>query len=628
MKDNEKLLSVCLYGRNDNYTPDFLYRLTITINFIAHSLTRIGRLDDVEIAVLDWKSEVPLADVVELTPDAAKICKFLYVPLEPGESMGVLPGSRSFNIALKHASGKYVSYCGADTLIPFSSFRGIFDVIEGRSFIPNPETRYFNCGRYTIPYELVEKSYSVAEWERYLRLNSWQIERGDAHLAGSFLYGGAGFLMFHKETFLQSGGLYESFDGWGWNDVEYTIRLMSNFQWYDLKTCGVQVFDMAHHATEGGRVQAIRKEPEHVMYRELMANGEEWGDPGAEIEVQTAPARSQALDERTESRVDLSALSEQSKQELQRFIGFAKDTRKWSNDLSLQELAVLRCIAALGQHAPILKYLEVGVRSGSAALYVGAQNRWAELYVVDSWPDVDDVTGPHCLGQGLYDPRVDHEGHVRLLNKNSAAALQNLHLTFDGDFEFDCAVIRSSSIDFNANADLVSAVCRAATMTLLVCDDETQLSSAQCLLDRAKLSFVVNAEVGLIAVGDSLDGYLDSPDSGDLDRYHEHKTVNKESYNALVNFYNFIDDLDPKSEFIIYGYGSLGRLIKPHLGDRVCAIVDASMDQKNVDGTPIISLQELEAFPEAVVLLTPVIYEKEIRQDLANYGNQILSVKF
>jgi hypothetical protein len=42
-----KLLSVVVTGRDDDYMPDYKYRITTSINHIARNLKQLGRLNDV-----------------------------------------------------------------------------------------------------------------------------------------------------------------------------------------------------------------------------------------------------------------------------------------------------------------------------------------------------------------------------------------------------------------------------------------------------------------------------------------------------------------------------------------------------------------------------------------------------
>jgi hypothetical protein len=75
------LLSLDLCSRNDDFQGDPRWRLETTLNHAARQAALLGRLNDVEIVVADWGSEVPLRDVVALTEDAAQITRFVTVPV-------------------------------------------------------------------------------------------------------------------------------------------------------------------------------------------------------------------------------------------------------------------------------------------------------------------------------------------------------------------------------------------------------------------------------------------------------------------------------------------------------------------------------------------------------------------
>jgi hypothetical protein len=75
------LLSLVLCSRNDDFQGDPRWRLETTLNHAARQAALLGRLHDVEIVVADWGSEVPLRDVVALTEDAARITRFVTVPV-------------------------------------------------------------------------------------------------------------------------------------------------------------------------------------------------------------------------------------------------------------------------------------------------------------------------------------------------------------------------------------------------------------------------------------------------------------------------------------------------------------------------------------------------------------------
>ena len=131
-----KLLSICIPGRDDGYFLDFQYRITTTINHLAHSIKNLGQLEGVEILVTDWGSPVPMTQTLELSPEATEITRFIYVTSDI--IRGVTKGGRDIwhmalppNVALRRASGQYILTYPADTLIPQYSLGTLLRLLKG-----------------------------------------------------------------------------------------------------------------------------------------------------------------------------------------------------------------------------------------------------------------------------------------------------------------------------------------------------------------------------------------------------------------------------------------------------------------------------------------------------------------
>ena len=51
------LLSFVIMARNDEYMGNAKWRLETTLDFLATSLSKLGRLQDAEVVIVDWQSE-------------------------------------------------------------------------------------------------------------------------------------------------------------------------------------------------------------------------------------------------------------------------------------------------------------------------------------------------------------------------------------------------------------------------------------------------------------------------------------------------------------------------------------------------------------------------------------------
>src|SRR5882672_5606856 len=74
------IISLILCSRNDQYMGNSRWRLNTTLNYLAQRMDELGREKDVEIVVADWGSTIPLREVLELSPAAARIVSFLLIP--------------------------------------------------------------------------------------------------------------------------------------------------------------------------------------------------------------------------------------------------------------------------------------------------------------------------------------------------------------------------------------------------------------------------------------------------------------------------------------------------------------------------------------------------------------------
>jgi hypothetical protein len=285
--DSSKILSLIVFGRNDDYQGNFLYRLASCVNFAARQLVRIGRLKDVELLVTDWGSEVPLAQVLPLSIEAREICRFVYVP--PDVARGIKPdgtifASAALNAGLRRAKGEYCALFDADSLFPAFSFRALFDLLEGRAVIPFDIKRtLFFLNRHHIPWEMVQAEPSVKEWEQYLLLHAGALP---ADFPNSGAGGcGAGHLA-HRSIWEELQGYHEGLKGAGWGDVELMLRGTQRYPFFDVGGCGVQLFHMEHWPrNRRGNYGANVLNP-YVVSSSIAVNDDGWGLAKFSLEIQ------------------------------------------------------------------------------------------------------------------------------------------------------------------------------------------------------------------------------------------------------------------------------------------------------------------------------------------------------
>ena len=168
------LISFVLCGRNDNYLGDFKYRITTTINYLCRNVEKIGRLKDIEVIIVDWNSEIPLAQEIYIAKDINEVCKFIYVP--PTIASKYNPDNGPFNISvatnvgIARAAGEFIFWMNADTLFSEPSLYNLFLLLDKKSNSIFDLNKTMMCvSRKDIPWQIVEKKLCLFELERYLQ---------------------------------------------------------------------------------------------------------------------------------------------------------------------------------------------------------------------------------------------------------------------------------------------------------------------------------------------------------------------------------------------------------------------------------------------------------------------------
>jgi tetratricopeptide (TPR) repeat protein len=282
-----KLLSVVVTGRNDDYMGNFKYRLTTCLNYLCRNLEHLRRLDDVEILITDWNSDVPLANVLTLSPEASRICKFVCVPPEiaarlqaPGE---VFYPTCAMNTSLRRAKGEFVMMFDADSLMPYHSVRSLLDVLEGKQPVGlKLDQTFFYSSRHHLPLEVVQRELSLEQLDRYLLLNGPGFSK-DEGWPGLGVCGAA--QMMHRSLWQECRGYNQDFRIQGWLDAELTLRVTQHYAWVDLLSLGVVLFHMEHWADNRQGKENLQKHNPHDISSSLAVNDESWGLGDYELEI-------------------------------------------------------------------------------------------------------------------------------------------------------------------------------------------------------------------------------------------------------------------------------------------------------------------------------------------------------
>lgn len=466
MNKNEakKLLTIITVGRNDNYAGNFRYRLVTCINYLARSLKKINRLNDVEILITDWNSELPLVEDMPLLEEAAEICNFITVSPELAKEYNV-PGqvfntAASLNIALRKGQGAFMAIMAGDILISVHAIDALLRILDGTVQVEFDIKKSFCLlGRKTLPDHLTAQELSFEEWDYYLSLGAYRIPQ-DLFYAG--LGGGASGQLMHRNLWYECRGYDERLTLWGWNDVELTLRMSQYYPWIDLSNFGVCLWEIGHKSNPEYIEVSSKWENQNtpIVHKDLVANGEEWGLVKLDLPLSKSSniySEEEFLEFRkSKKKIDINLIKKELKDLL-----FSRDiteflqpmVNKWK--ISATDLLLMRLFAWFSSEYPLCKFLDVGPHHGNAIAIISHFRPGCEIYTICSLAQCGNLNELRESDENRFSlMRVftvgkdyGHVGYARHMTGDQYTAFQRLKNSFVGKMIFEAILFRSNIFD-------------------------------------------------------------------------------------------------------------------------------------------------------------------------------------
>lgn len=284
----EPRLTFIMAARNDGYMVNFNWRLETTLNYLAQSLERLGRLAQVEVVISDWGSEVPLHAVLSLNRSAQRLVRFILVPPETArraQGDSEFPIVLAQNAAVRRSRGEYIAQTDSDIIFPSRILGGLFSLLEGRRLIDIPVDRALLVSRRRqIPWKFANGCPSLRDLE-------WLTDRVGKLLpldpmfpAGRLeLYTASGFVLMHRSLWQECRGYDERLLYWGWMDVDLALRVTTKYPWIFLDRLGIPpVYHLEHYHPESNR-QTTRKSNRQELNSPIYVNADGWGMANQEL---------------------------------------------------------------------------------------------------------------------------------------------------------------------------------------------------------------------------------------------------------------------------------------------------------------------------------------------------------
>ncbi len=479
-----KLLSIVIVGRNDDYLGGYRYRLQTCLDFMAANLKALRRLNDVEVLFVDWNSQAaPLADEIELTPEAASVLRFVIVPPAVAKARNMQVSfftTCAVNVGVRRAEGEFIMLADSDSMMTLPSLKALLEVLDGRLPTHFPkEQLIYPIPRHQIPGAVAARRPNVAAWTEILKrlMSSRRKELPGADCLGGF---SAAQLM-HRDLWFEFGGYNEKLDrAWGWSDNELMFRVTQKYNWMDLSYYGVVAFHIEHFASTGN---AHSRDPnsinEMLLSYDPHPNEEGWGLATADLQerrVQGAAKLASApewqpLNCVARDRDSVTALMGDCE------IAAFSSTVAHSNRTG-GERGVVNDDAVLAMSLVLLKDYPrnaafIGPMHWPTIQVLVDGNPGIDLFLVRPWAEgvLEDETGdPGMISQLL--ARSSYRGFARVLSNRAHTALDNLAASDPLAQELDLVVVDRVAIENDFAPTMARALDRLSPGGAMVLIDE------------------------------------------------------------------------------------------------------------------------------------------------------------
>jgi len=281
----EPVLSLILCSRNDQYMGNSRWRLETALNYVARNVHELGREEDVEVLVADWGSEIPLREVVQLSPAAARIVSFLLIPPEIARTLqrdSQFPEVLALNAAARRVRGQYIGRIDQDTLVGRQFLKTFFELYQGGKRLDVPlDAALLFANRRGIPYRLTVRcpSFWIVDWfvHRFGRVLVIETPRSPV----PFYNGPVGIWLVHRNLWNECGGYDERMIYMNAMEVDMAFRLMEKYQMVDLgKLVNFDFYHLEHYHPLAVRKSSTYRKGNVEFWKQsndFHRNAKDWG---------------------------------------------------------------------------------------------------------------------------------------------------------------------------------------------------------------------------------------------------------------------------------------------------------------------------------------------------------------
>lgn len=504
----DRLLTLLFGARNDSYMGDFKYRFSTCLDLLTRNLKALGRMQDVEVLVVDWNSDVPLHAELPLSDDARQIVRFIQVPPDtarPAQLDSPFPIPVVQNVAIRRARGKYIAQTDSDILFTRAALENLFRVLEGTYPELPVSQSLLVASRRHLPFQQVLRKPGLDELDAYLSRSAAIFPRED------FFPGFAtpsAMALLHRDLWQACGGYDERLIYWGWMEIDLYLRLTQQLPWFDIASYGVNLVHIEHYTSPRSTAKNSRRMNPTTSPMSFEANDANWGLADIDLPqttgtvVKSAESAIRPID--TAESIQKAMIDTSHQQFIQQF---AQATR-----LGGEQINVFLPLVWYARDRFPRTYVDVGARYAATSAIVAAACPGVEIYAIDSWQDASGGNTPPIWSASNTIAQFGRkQNYVRFVSGNPDTAVSRLFSAPSAPGSIDLALIRTSPKFGNAVENALALAGKLAPGGAIVVSTRVQAEFDHVW--NALLKAHPNWVIALIKAnpGDTLNGLMLKP---------------------------------------------------------------------------------------------------------------------
>ena len=290
------------------------WRLETALNYVAQNIHELGRVEDVEVLVADWGSEISLREVLKLSPAAARIVSFILIPPEiafPLQKDSPFPEVLALNAAARRARGDYIGRIDQDTLVGKRFLEIFFELYEGNRRLKVPlEAALLFANRRDVPYRFAVRSPSFRSTDRFVHWFGRFLRIEVPRPPIPFYLASVGIWLVNRTLWNECGGYDERMIYMNAMETNMIVRLMMRYEMVNLGALtDYDFYHLEHYDPRAVRKSSTyRKVNPNLPFSRpdvLNPNNQDWGliqyplerlSYSGQCDVKTATCRQRLLE--------------------------------------------------------------------------------------------------------------------------------------------------------------------------------------------------------------------------------------------------------------------------------------------------------------------------------------------